>query len=225
MIDELGSWESDVRSGVDEAGVIAPTYCPRCDRDVPSTTATLCERCGETLRAQAYCTVCEKFLRKPPGDLCPKHEIPLLDAADLAAAHPVDSSIVWTTVKVYDNDLAAEGPRLRLEAEGIPAFIEGARMGSKSMYHVATGGVRLQVPANLLADARVLLAQYWGPVADDDELDEAFEDLAPGPGDVRRASMKWLLLLVLFGPAVLCLIGYWIGLDVRRLGVRPIRLW
>ena len=43
---------------------------------------------------------------------------------------------------------------IRLEAEGIPTFVDGERMGSRSMYHVATGGVRLMVPDSLAPEPR-----------------------------------------------------------------------
>ena len=34
-------------------------------------------------------------------------------------------------------------------------------MGSPAMYRVATGGVKLQVPADLVAEARIILVQDW----------------------------------------------------------------
>jgi hypothetical protein len=81
-------------------------------------------------------------------------------------------------------------------------------MGRNTIYHVATGGVKLQVPVDQLADARILLAQSWTPPADpDDDLDDAWEDLAPAPWERRRAVMKWVILLILFGPVVLAAIG------------------
>ena len=55
--------------------------------------------------------------------------------------------------------------------------LDGERMGSAAMYAVATGGVKLQVPDSLAADARVLLSQSWAPPVDadeDDALDTAF---------------------------------------------------
>ena len=70
------------------------------------------------------------------------------------------------------------------------------------MYPVATGGVRLQVPQSLAADARVLLSQTWAPVTADDDLDDAWEELAPDPGAARRSVMKAAILVVLFGPFV-----------------------
>ncbi len=92
------------------------------------------------------------------------------------AREPVTAGqhISWVTVKVFPDSLAAAVPRTRLEAEGIPTFLEGERMGSPAMYRVATGGVKLQVPADQAADARILLSQSWSLPGD--EKDD-FEDL------------------------------------------------
>ena len=46
-------------------------------------------------------------------------------------------------------------------------------MGTAGMY-LATRGVRLQVPANKAADARIILSQDWS-LPDDEKAD--FEDL------------------------------------------------
>ena len=78
------------------------------------------------------------------------------------------------TVKVFPDSLAAAIPRSRLEAEGIPTFLEGERMGSPAMYTVATGGVKLQVPAHQTAEARIILSQGWS-LPGDEKAD--FEDL------------------------------------------------
>jgi hypothetical protein len=76
------------------------------------------------------------------------------------------------------------------------------------MYHVATGGVKLQVPQPLEADARVLLAQSWSPAVADDDLDDAWEELAPEPGEGRRRVMKAVILVILFGPLALALVSW-----------------
>jgi hypothetical protein len=81
---------------------------------------------------------------------------------------------LWVTVTVFPTSLAAAVPRSRLEAEGIPTFLDGERMGSPGMYYGATRGVKLQVPANRLADARIILSQCWA-LPSDEKAD--FEDL------------------------------------------------
>jgi hypothetical protein len=111
------------------------------------------------------------------------------------------------TVATYPDVLQADAPRLRLEAEGIPTFLEGERMGRNTIYQVATGGVKLQVPDAQLADARVLLSQVWTSPDDNEDLDDAWEDLAPEPWEARRKVMKGVILLILFGPVILALLG------------------
>lgn len=176
-----------------------PRYCPLCDVE-GKPGSSLCAHCGESLIDQSYCPICETYLHRPAGDLCPKHDVKLESAAPPS---PFDGKTRWVTVSRFGDAMAAEAPRIRLEAEGIPAFVEGARMGSRSMYHVATGGVKLLVPEPLVADARVLLGQTWDELSIDDDLDDAWEELAPEPGARRRRVMKGLILLILFGPAVL----------------------
>jgi hypothetical protein len=77
-------------------------------------------------------------------------------------------------VKIFPDSLSAAIPRSRLEAEGIRTFLEGERMGSPAMYRVATGGVKLQVPADQVAEARIVLAQCWSLPSDETA---EFEDL------------------------------------------------
>jgi hypothetical protein len=108
--------------------------------------------------------------------------------------------------------MQAQGPRIRLEAEGIPAVLQGERMGSRSMYAVATGGLKLQVPRPLEADARVLLSQSWTSPVSDDDLDDAWEELAPEPGALRRRVMKGVIILLLLGPLWMALITLLLGL-------------
>ena len=81
----------------------------------------------------------------------------------------------WTTVAQYSDSQAADAPRIRLEAEGIPTFLDGERMGSRAMYHVATGGVRLKVPDTLAEDARIILSQTWSATAAQLDIDDEFE--------------------------------------------------
>ena len=65
--------------------------------------------------------------------------------------------------------------RGRLEAEGIPTLLDGERMGTAGMYLAATRGVRLQVPADKVAEARIILDQKWSLPEPDEKAD--FEDL------------------------------------------------
>ncbi|MFO0907954.1 MAG: hypothetical protein U0794_06260 [Isosphaeraceae bacterium] len=180
-----------------------PLFCPLCAR-TRSGSSALCEECGERLQQQGYCGVCDEFWPRPAGSYCPKHEIPLEDATQLDALEAPAGP--WTTVQTFSDTLSAEGPRVRLEAEGIPTFLEGERMGMRSMYHIAAGGVRLQVPESLVADARVILSQNWQPI--DDDLDDAWEELAPEPGlNWRNFVYTVNVALVLVAPLVVGLIA------------------
>ncbi len=134
---------------------------------------------------------------------CPKHEIEL---GDRPLGPEIDaSSSRLVTIATYGIPGDAHGPRLRLEAEGIPAFLQGQRMGA--IYQVATGGVKLQVPEEFAHDARVLLSQTWSPPKDGDDPDDPWEGLGPDPSEHRRSVMKGLILVLLFGPLVCSLIG------------------
>jgi hypothetical protein len=189
-----------------------PRYCPRCGH-IERTDATLCRPCGETLEPQGYCDVCEAHWPLSPGTPCPKHEL------GLAARAPSRSEMLgptgdrsWVTVKSFADRLRAEAPRIRLESEGIPTFLEGERMGGPSMYQVATGGVKLQVPESLVADARVLLSQSWsGDESDDEDLDDAWDDLAPDPAATWRDLGRAAVLFVLFAPLLLGLLSLWLN--------------
>jgi hypothetical protein len=158
-----------------------------------------------------YCHVCERFWTLPSGGSCPKHETALEPAESLLPTESAIARTRWVTVGRFTDALRAEPPRIRLEAEGIPTFIEGERMGSHSMYHVATGGVKLQVPDTLVADARVLLAQSWSPPQPDDDLEDAWDDLGPEPGALRRTVMRGVILVILFGPLFLYLFARLLG--------------
>ena len=181
----------------EENHVAPPRFCPRCRK--PSAAGTiLCAECGETLVDQGYCAVCERRWTHPIGDPCPKHEIPLEvgpPAALLRTGGP------WVTIAAYPRPFAAEGARIRLEAEGIPTLFEGERMGGHSEFQIATGGVRLQVPRDLAAEARVVLSQVWTAV-DGDDLEDAWEDFEPEPGAARRSVMKAMIVLILLLPAI-----------------------
>jgi hypothetical protein len=173
----------------------------------------LCEVCGETMVAQGYCGVCDAHWTLAPGTPCPKHDLGL-EAAPAREEPPLASAArgAWVTVARFADPMRAEAPRIRLEAEGIPTFLDGARMGSESMYQVATGGVKLQVPASLLADARVLLAQSWSsPAGDDDDLDDAWDELGPDPGALRRDLGRVVVLVALVAPLLLSLLALCFG--------------
>jgi len=177
----------------------APRFCPGCGKPAPKTPGTsACPFCGDRLVGQGFCPVCERFLRLPIGTTCPKHDLPL-EARAPARPHFDDAGrpLKWVTVSQFSDSLAAEAPRIRLEAEGIPTFVEGERMGARSMYHVATGGVKLKVPDSLAADARVILSQTWSATAAELEIDDCNEDDLDDPSPRNGAESGSLLGRVL----------------------------
>lgn len=207
----------DEFSRVDGAvGNDLPRYCPRCQRDARPGD-DLCANCGERFAGQSYCPICERFWKRAAGADCPKHDLPLEPGPPVS--QPIDPAwgpvASWQTVGTFADPVAAEAPRIRLEAEGIPTFLEGERMGGRSMYQVATGGVKLQVPRSLASDARVLLSQSWSLPKADDDLDDAWEELGPEPGAGRRSVMKGVLLVLLFGPLILFLIAWLLGQEFQ----------
>ena len=107
---------------------------------------------------------------------CPKHDVELESAPALSnAVAPQDGAYVnWVTISVLPNSVVAGILRGRLEAEGILTNLDGERMGGSGMYLVATRGVRLQVPADRVGDARIILSQNWS-LPTDEKAD--FEDL------------------------------------------------
>jgi hypothetical protein len=196
----------DTPSARDVSDPEIPRFCPRCRREAGPGDA-LCAHCGERPAGQGYCPVCERFWRLAAGSPCPKHDVPLDDSPP-SSPFPAGARR-WVTVGTFADASTAEAPRIRLEAEGIPTFLEGARMGSAAMYHVATGGVKLQVPQPLAADARVLLSQSWAPsVLPGDDLDDAWDDLAPEPGGALGSVMGAAVLALVVGPLVLVLIAW-----------------
>jgi hypothetical protein len=151
-------------------------YCPQCRQAEPDALAgSLCPECGGSLIPQGYCPVCEDYWRLKVGELCPKHDV-VLEPSAAVSREPITPghTTSWVTVKEFPNALDAAVLRTRLEAEGIPTFLDGERMGTMGMYSVATRGVRLQVPANRVADARIILSQSWS-LPSDEKAD--FEDL------------------------------------------------
>jgi hypothetical protein len=153
----------------------ASRFCPNCKKAAHDDDGPLCPYCGDRLIPQGYCPVCEHFWRLAEEALCPKHDIPL-EPVPPVASEPIaaDQRISWVTVKDFPDSLAAAIPRTRLEAEGIRTFVAGERMGAAAMYRVATGGVKLQVPADQAAEARIILSQNWSLPAKEDA---DFEDL------------------------------------------------
>jgi hypothetical protein len=189
-----------------------PLFCTGCAKSFHERAGlTSCPDCGERLVARGYCPVCEDYLPQEVGSSCPKHDLPLEAQAPGPLFENVDPTVTWTTVAQYTDSLAAEAPRIRLEAEGIPTFVEGQRMGSRSMYHVATGGVKLKVPDSLASDARVILSQTWSDMAaklgieeewdeeiegssfkDENEIDQEIES------ETEKSSLSQNLLIFLF---------------------------
>ena len=149
--------------------------------------------------------------------MCPKHDVVLESDESGRALHTSSGNPVsWVTVTRFPHSLAAEAARIRLEAEGIPTFVEGERMGSPAMYQVATNGVKLQVPTELVDDARVILTQSWSIPGDDadaeDDLDEfdqdetAPEDSLPEASSTRLFIAEAVFVLVLITPLIVWLI-------------------
>jgi len=70
-------------------------------------------------------------------------------------------------------------------------------------------------PCGCQRDAnKALLDQSWELPEDPENLDDAWEELAPAPGEFRRTVMKGAIVLVLIGPTILTLIS----LIIRSLG-------
>ena len=184
-----------------------PRFCPRC-RKAALADLSICRDCGETLLDRGYCEVCDAWLLQPIGTECPKHDLPLIDAPPTPDLDLRAISARFVTVATYGVTSAAQGPRLRLEAEGIPVFLEGERMGADAIYQVATGGVKLQVPEDQAAEARILLSQRWAPVDDGEpDDDDPWEGLEPPhPAERRRSVMKGMILFYLFWPSLVALV-------------------
>jgi len=144
--------------------------------------------------------------------MCPKHDVELVadEPGPMARVAP-GQPISWVTVTKFPHSLDAAAARIRLEAEGIPTFVEGERMGSPSMYRVATDGVKLQVPGDLAAEARVILSQSWSLPGDEMDVDDDFgndwEDLAPEPSPIRGWIVEAILILSLLSPAIIWLVA------------------
>ena len=155
---------------------MSPRFCPGCGLDkLDDFEGSICPECGDSLRMQGYCPVCEKHWHQDPGSSCPKHDVELESAPTQEPVPAREGGYVpWVTVSVFVNSATAAILQGRLEAEGIPTSLDGERMGSAGMYLAATRGVRLQVPADRAGDARIILSQKWS-LPDDEKAD--FEDL------------------------------------------------
>jgi hypothetical protein len=193
----------------------ASRFCPDCGQARAPADDDLCGHCGGTLVIQGYCPICESRLRLRVGATCPKHDVKLLSDDDEARPRlPAEASIAWVTVKRFPDSLAVAAARIRLEAEGIPTFVEGERMGAPSMYRVATGGVKLQVPAGLAADARIILDQDWSwpddeldpDDGDGDDLDHGLDSRAHDPDSSRAFFIEVSFILALAIPMLAWLI-------------------
>jgi hypothetical protein len=182
------------------------TFCSRCRRD-RSHEDRMCSECGETLAAQGFCEICDQFWIMPVGSVCPKHDSRLESGpAKVESPFAPGESPRWTTVGVYDHALHAGGPRLRLEAEGIPTFLDGERMGDH--HAVASGGgVRLQVPGRWAEHAHGLLNSPR-PVADADDWDDDV--------DQPQEPREWLLGRTL-GWGVLAFLAALISVIIARM--------
>ncbi len=197
-----------------------PRFCPGCGQraDDPADQ-TLCRRCGDILQLQGYCDICESRWRLSVGAKCPKHDVVLVsDAPDIMTGTPTARPVSWVTLTRFPDSLAVAPARIRLEAEGIPTFVDGERMGSPSMYRVATGGVKLQVPADMLHEARIILSQSWSLESDegesDDDLGEIVEDWEESSVESSAARLwiaEAILILVLVTPLIVWLVGRFYG--------------
>ncbi|APW63145.1 hypothetical protein BSF38_04706 [Paludisphaera borealis] len=165
-----------------------PWFCPGCRRPAtPTAYSKACAHCGDRLISKGYCPVCEDFLSLPAGDSCPKHQITLESHAPPGlTGRLADESSAWVEVGHYADSLACQPPRIRLEAEGIPTMIDGERMGDRSMYSVATGGVLLRVPENLADEARIILSQTWSATAAALDIEEDWPDDEEGEVPARE---------------------------------------
>ncbi len=192
----MDEWEDTV----DIPAEPPPRFCPRCGR-AAGDESNLCPICGESLADQGYCAVCEGYRAQKPGEPCAKHDVPLDSGPNTPAASAGGDRVDWVTLTTFSQNAEADAARIRLEAEGIPTFLEGERMGNQGAFQVATGGVRLQVPRDLGGDARIVLSQTWTP-GEDEDLDDAWEDLEPEPGSRRRAIMKGVIVFMLIQPLI-----------------------
>jgi hypothetical protein len=134
--------------------------------------------------------------------------------------------IRWVTIATFTEPTTAHIARLRLESEDIPAIVADENMGTALWhYALATGGIKLQVPADQAAAAATAL-QTTSPLPDsaDDE-----EECCPAcrstnlgqPSGLRRGIALFFLALLaatfhpLIGVIALC-VGICFLLTIRR---------
>jgi Putative prokaryotic signal transducing protein len=169
--------ESEFMFGKKKKASVLPGhwFCPGCGLDeFYDLTQPTCPECGDALRKKGFCPVCERHWSLPAGALCPKHDLELEIIPEPLEPSPDGQYVPWVTAAVFPNSATAAILQGRLESEGIPTLLDGERMGTAGMYLSATRGVRLQVPADKVGDARIILDQKWS-LPDDEKAD--FEDL------------------------------------------------
>ena len=180
---------------------ITRVFCAHC-RKAQRSTSRLCPDCGETLLEQGYCDVCEQCLLLRVGESCPKHDVPLqsLPSQPFNALFQEAASNIWVTILRVHHPTVAIAPRLKLEAEGIPTFLEGERMGPET--GLFGEGLRLQVPRMHSAQALKVLAEVH-PYSEisRSEHEASFEKTETGQSRLSRlfilagfAMVAWLLL-------------------------------
>lgn len=181
------------------AGQDPGRFCRNCGL-IFDLNKALCPECGDRATLLSYCDVCERFWRLPTGTPCPKHDLPLAEST-VSPARSDPERIDWATVKTFPTLPLAEAPRIRLEAEGIPTFLDGERMaGNLVIHNNAVGGVKLQVPRELVGQARILLDQTWSLPDDPEGIEDAWEDLGPDPAKKRMIVMRAAIVLFLLAP-------------------------
>ena len=90
----------------------------------------------------------------------------------------------WTTVDRFFHPTEAHIAAGRLKSEGIPVYLLGINHASANwLLSSALGGIRLQVPAAYVDDARRFLAQIVKPSDDD-------EDRCPDCGGKDTSAMS-----------------------------------
>ncbi len=203
-----------------------PLFCPGCRTPAAAGVREgLCPACGDRLIRQGYCPVCEDFWLLAAGTSCPKHDLPLDEQGPPLLLERLEAPVHWVTVCHCSSSLAAQAPRIRLEAEGIPTLLDEGYMGAPSLYHAHGRGVPLKVPERYTGEARIILAQTWTALAaeldlepeDEDEVEDEVNgsgDDAPQAAEPDRADLadegdalrRSLLFLIAIGlPALLAL--------------------